>query len=136
MGKSNGRKAAHADEAKQAKLNHEYGSERGLLMQDKAAMCTIAQVVDESAAQRDKESKLAALMSLVASTEKSHDATWKLLEYAIYYSTRIICSHVEPKRSCDIRWIDVRAWSLCCFPKCTLCTSNCLLFPVFAFLTR
>jgi hypothetical protein len=77
--KRGGRQALRKEDAKQARVEREYGSERGMCMKDKAAMCSVAQN-EEAAAMRDREAKLAELTVLVSSKERSRDSYFKLLD--------------------------------------------------------
>jgi hypothetical protein len=70
---------SRAIEAKEARMEREHGAERGLGMDTKAQMCSIAQN-EEAASMRDRETKLAALTSLVHSKQQMCERRMKMAE--------------------------------------------------------
>jgi len=73
-----GRSVQRAEEAKKARHEREYGTDRGLTLDNKIKLASLAQQ-DESNAQRDKDTRLIALKSAIKSMEDARKSKETLL---------------------------------------------------------
>ena len=77
-GKSTGRKAAR--EVKRLKVERANGPGRGFGMETKVQLASVAQS-EESASMRQRESKIAAIVSIISPKEKTRDVKMQLLSH-------------------------------------------------------
>ncbi|KAL3785615.1 hypothetical protein HJC23_004763 [Cyclotella cryptica] len=81
VGKKTSRVAHREKEAKKLKCEREYSTSRGIRMETKVQLASIAQS-EESASMRQKESRIAVIVSIIASKEKARDCKMQLLAHA------------------------------------------------------
>ena len=80
QGKKTSRVAQREEKAKKQKTESEYGSARGIRMETKVQIASVAQS-KESASMREREGKIAALVSIITSKEKTRDCKMQLLTH-------------------------------------------------------
>lgn len=81
VGKKTSRVDHREKEAKKLKCKREYSASRGIRMETKVQLASIAQS-EESASMRQKESRIAIIVSIIASKEKARDCKMQLLAHA------------------------------------------------------
>jgi hypothetical protein len=80
QGKKTSRVAQREEESKKQKAEREYGSARGLRMEVKVQLASVAQS-EESASMREREAKIAMLVSIISSKEKTRECKMQLLNH-------------------------------------------------------
>ena len=80
VGKKTSRVAQREEEAKRQKYERGYNPSRGFGMETKVQLASVAQS-DEAASMRQREARIAAIVSIIASNEKTRDCKMQLLSH-------------------------------------------------------